>query len=154
MRPHWAVIRTAHIGTLTLPNAGETWSNRNSWCRSLLVSYKAKHTLTIRVKVKVTQSCPTLCDPRDCIFHGILQARILEWVAVPIPRGSFQTRDQTQASRTAGGFSTHQLSHQGYTVLTVLAVASHPVGKHCPVTLSQQICPRPCYITTQCYYLS
>ena len=35
------------------------------------------------VKVKVIQSCPTLCDPRDHIVHGILQARILEWVAIP-----------------------------------------------------------------------
>ena len=32
-------------------------------------------------KVKVAQSCPTLCDPMDCIVHGIMQARILEWVA-------------------------------------------------------------------------
>ena len=30
------------------------------------------------VKVKVTQSCPTVCDPMDCIVYGILQARILE----------------------------------------------------------------------------
>ena len=34
-------------------------------------------------KVKVTQSCPTLCDPMNYTFHGILQARILEWVAFP-----------------------------------------------------------------------
>ena len=33
--------------------------------------------------VKVVQSCPTLCDPMDYIVHGILQARILEWVAFP-----------------------------------------------------------------------
>ena len=33
--------------------------------------------------MKVAQSCPTLSDPMDCIVHGILQARILEWVAVP-----------------------------------------------------------------------
>ena len=32
-----------------------------------------------KVKVKVVQSCPTLCDPMDFIVHGILQARILEW---------------------------------------------------------------------------
>ena len=44
------------------------------------------------VKVKVTQSCPTLCDPMDCV-HGILQARILEWVAFPFSRGSSQPRD-------------------------------------------------------------
>ena len=45
------------------------------------------------VKMKVIQSCPTLCDPMDCIVHGILQARILEWVAVPFSRGSSQPRD-------------------------------------------------------------
>ena len=37
-------------------------------------------------KVKVTQSCPTLCDPMDYTVLGILQARILEWVAFPISR--------------------------------------------------------------------
>ena len=36
-------------------------------------------------EVTVAQSCPTLCDPMDCIVHGILQARILEWVPVPSP---------------------------------------------------------------------
>ena len=35
--------------------------------------------------MKVTQSCPTPCDPMDCAVHGVLQARILEWVAVPSP---------------------------------------------------------------------
>ena len=37
-------------------------------------------------KVKVAQSWPTLCDPTDCTVHGILQARILEWVAFPFSR--------------------------------------------------------------------
>ena len=46
-----------------------------------------------QVKVKVTQLCPTLCDPMDCIVHGILQARILEWVAFLFSRGSSQSRD-------------------------------------------------------------
>ena len=36
---------------------------------------------------KATQSCPTLCDPVDYTVHGILQARILEWVAFPFSRG-------------------------------------------------------------------
>ena len=39
------------------------------------------------VKVKVTQSCQILCDPMDYTVHEILQARILECVAVPSPRG-------------------------------------------------------------------
>ena len=55
------------------------------------------------VKVKVSQSCPTLCDPMDYTVHGILQARILEWVAFPFSRGSSQPRDRIQASRIAGG---------------------------------------------------
>ena len=54
--------------------------------------------------VKVAQSCPTLCNPVDYTVHGILQARILEWVAFPFSRGSSQSRDWTQVSHTAGGF--------------------------------------------------
>ena len=38
------------------------------------------------MKVKVTQSCPALCDPMDYTVHGILQARIMEWVALPFSR--------------------------------------------------------------------
>ena len=64
------------------------------------------------MKVKVAQSCPTLCEPMDYIVHGILQARILDWVAFPFFRGSSQPRDQTQASHVAGRFF-YQLSHQG-----------------------------------------
>ena len=52
----------------------------------------------MKVKVKVTQSCPTLWDPMDYRVHGILQARILEWVAFPFSRGSSQPRDRTQVS--------------------------------------------------------
>ena len=51
------------------------------------------------VKVTVVQWCPTLCYPL-----GILQARILQWVAFPFSRGSSQLRDRTQVSHTAGGF--------------------------------------------------
>ena len=40
------------------------------------------------VKLKAAQSCLTLCDPMDYTVHGILQAKILEWVAVPFSRGS------------------------------------------------------------------
>ena len=64
-----------------------------------------------KVKVKVAQSCPTLCDLMDYTVHGILQARILEWIAVAFSRGSLQPRDQTQVSCIAGGFF-YQLSHK------------------------------------------
>ena len=60
-----------------------------------------------KVKVKVAQACPTLCDPMDSAVHGILQARILEWVAVPSSRESSQPRDQTHVSYIAGGFFTN-----------------------------------------------
>ena len=49
--------------------------------------------------VKVTQSCLTLCDPMDYIVHGILQARILEWVAFPFSRVSSQPREQNIMKR-------------------------------------------------------
>ena len=58
------------------------------------------------LKVKVTQSCSTFCDPMDCAVHGILQARILDWIAGPFSRGSSQPGDQTQVSCIAGGFFT------------------------------------------------
>ena len=62
-------------------------------------------------EVKAAQSCPTLCDPMDCSLPGssvlgILQARLLGWVAVPFSRGSSQPRDRTQVSRIADGFFT------------------------------------------------
>ena len=60
----------------------------------------------MKVKEKVAQSCLTLCDPMAYIVHGILQARILEWVAFPFSRGSSQPRDQTQVSCIAGRFFT------------------------------------------------
>ena len=61
------------------------------------------------MKVLVAQLCPTLCDLKDCSpagssVYGILQARILEWVAIPFSRGSSQPRDGSQVSCTAGRF--------------------------------------------------
>ena len=55
----------------------------------------------------VAQSYPTLCNPMNYTVHGIFQARILKWVAVPFSRGSSQPRDQTQVSHIAGGFFTN-----------------------------------------------
>ena len=57
------------------------------------------------VKVKVTQSCPTLHDSMDMV-HGILQASILEWVAIPFSRGSSQPRVGTWVCRIADRFFT------------------------------------------------
>ena len=57
--------------------------------------------------MKVAQLRPTLCDPVDYTVREILQARILEWVAVPFSRGSSQPRDRTQVSLIAGGLFTN-----------------------------------------------
>ena len=68
------------------------------WCNFYLHSKMGK--------VKVAQSCLTLCSSMDYIVHGVLQARILEWVAFPFSRESSQLRDHTQVSHIAGRFIT------------------------------------------------
>ena len=65
------------------------------------------YSVYVSVKVKIAQSCLTFYDPMDCSpsgssVHGILQARILEWVAIPFSRGSSQPGAQTQVSCFAG----------------------------------------------------
>ena len=67
---------------------------------------KSQHSI---VAVLVIQSCTTICDtvdgsPTGCSVHGILQARILEWVVIPFFRGSSQPRDWTQVSCITGRF--------------------------------------------------
>ena len=58
-------------------------------------------------KIKFAQLCPTLHDPMDCTVHGILQAKILEWVAYPFSRGSSQPRNWTGVSCITGRFFTN-----------------------------------------------
>ena len=62
--------------------------------------------------VKFAQLCLTLYDPMDYTVHGILQARILEWVAVPFSRGSSQPRDQTPGLLHCK-WIIYQLNHKG-----------------------------------------
>ena len=77
------------------PSSSLDWNNTTSF-----------FFLILKVKVKVVQLCPTLCDPVDYIGHGILQARILAWVAFPFSRGSSQPRDWTQVSCIVNWFFT------------------------------------------------
>ena len=56
---------------------------------------------------KESESQLVMSDPMDFTVHGILQARILEWVAFPLSRGFSQPRDRTRVSRIAGGFFTN-----------------------------------------------
>ena len=95
--------------------------NTRVCCHFLLQCMKVKS------QSEVTQSCPTLCNPMDCSWpgssvRGILQARILEWVAMPSSRESSQPGDQTQVSCTAGRL--YHLSHQGSPRLFTLPITS------------------------------
>ena len=90
-------MRTKHFSVTFIPNTIH-WKIR-------LLPEKVK------VKVLVTQSCLTLCKPMHCgppssSVHGILQARMLEWIAMRSSRGSSQPRNQTQVSHIAGRFFT------------------------------------------------
>ena len=80
--------------------------------------FKRSTLVKVKVKAKGAQSCPSLCDPIDCppatSVHGILQARILEWVAIPFSRGSSQLRDRTWAYMNCRQIL-YSLSHQGST---------------------------------------
>ena len=67
-------------------------------------------------EVKVAHSPPTLCDPMDYTVHGILQGRILEWVAFPFSRGSSQPRDWTQVSGIVGGFFTRWATNEALNI--------------------------------------
>ena len=64
------------------------------WYRSIPISIYMQY----ESEVKVSRPCPTLCDPKDYTVHGILQARILECIAIPFSRGSSQPRDRTHVS--------------------------------------------------------
>ena len=75
------------------------------------IKKKISNTHSMLVKVLVAQLCLTLCNPLDysppgSSVHGILQARILEWVAILFSSGSSWPRDWTQVSCTAGRFLT------------------------------------------------
>ena len=76
-----------------------------------------KHQLLFSVKTEVAQSHLTLCDPLDDTVHGILQARILQWVAVPQPR------DRTHGSWMAGGFFTNWVTRESQVKLFPLDFA-------------------------------
>ena len=58
----------------------------------------------------------------DCIVHGILQARRLEWVAFPFSRGSSQPRDWTQVSRIAGRFFTSWATREAQELINQMTI--------------------------------
>ena len=83
----------------------------------IIPSFKMFIILYMCVYIVAAQSCLTLCEFMYCSqpgssVHGILQARILEWVAIPFSKGSSPARDQMLMSYTADGFFIIR-SHQG-----------------------------------------
>ena len=138
---------TAHgILQARIPELGAiSHSRRSSWprgrthiycisCIGRWIPYQWRY-----LKVQVTQSCPTLCNPMDYRVHGILQARILEWVSFPFSRGSSPPRDRTQVSGTAGGFFTSWATREacykvGQHPSPILASEGHTLGTNLKIT--------------------
>ena len=92
------------------------------------------------VKVKVAQLCLTLCHPMDLV-HGILQARILEWIAFPFSRGSSQPRDRTQVSLIAGRFFTNWATREAHGTSDSKMKRSIFAFKSFPVSPTQKSSP-------------
>ena len=93
---------------------------------------------TEKWKVKVAQSCPALCDPMNYTVHGILQARILEWVAFSFSRGSSQIRDQTQVSHIAGRFFTNWATREAHVCIEKDSKCGLVMSIHPPPQLGSQ----------------
>ena len=85
----------------------QTWERIKGYCFKTLSGHE----------VKVAQLCPTLCDPMDYTVYGVLQARMLKWVAFRFTRVSSQTRDQTQVSCIAGRFFTGWATREAQVVI-------------------------------------
>ena len=120
---HWCSLGwgSKHHGSFSLPLSR---SQRSAVRQTILLLSRGwgkikrlssfEHSVCVCVCVcvcEVPQSCPTLCHPMDCSLpgfsvHRILQARILEWVAISFSRASSRPRDRTQVFCTAGRFFT------------------------------------------------
>ena len=77
------------------------------------------------VKTLVTWSCPALCNTMDSSVHGILQARILKWVAIPFSRGFSWPRDWTLISHTGGRFLAVWATREAHILVTTVKFQCH-----------------------------
>ena len=82
------------------------------YSRKILCLFTDLDSSSMKVKVKVTQLCLTLCDPIDSTVHGILQARLLEWVVIPFSRVIFPSQGLNPGLPHCRQIL-YQLSHQG-----------------------------------------
>ena len=103
-----------------------------------------------KVKTWVAQSCLTLCNPMDCStpgtsVHGFLQARILEWVAIPFFRGSSQLRDRSQVTCIPGRFFTVWATYNSCLLLYLkCSPLPEPHGYTLLSSFEDFILPSPC----------
>ena len=118
-RPYWPVTKFWQWIWTTLIGKLECHVSMNGVLMQNVLSYGG---------VKVAQLCPTLCDPMDYRVHGILQARILGWLAVSFSRGSSWPRDQTQVSHIAGGFFTHWATREARLDDNIQSVLKTPLN--------------------------
>ena len=113
---------------------------KDVWVCKIWASYLYVN-LTMVCCAQMLQSCPTLFDPMDCSLpgssvHGILKARVLEWVAIPFSRGSSPPRVWTWVSCIAGRFFTNWATREApallYFILFTWLMSVLPVGFYVP----------------------
>ena len=117
----WKTNTTLQINFASIENKDKEKLEMLNSSSGSHIRQKCESTQNIREKWKmgifkmhcvlIAQLCLTLCDPRDCSppgfsVHGILQARILEWTAIPFSRGTSQHKYQTLVSYLVGRFFT------------------------------------------------
>ena len=120
----WRIRRNSCVDKLSIRLCLALWMNlfmkstyHINWTQS------CSDALPQLVLVLVAQSCPVLCNPFDYIplgfsVHGMLQARILEWVSLPFSRGSSQARDWTWVSHITGSFLTIWTTRPFYRIVS------------------------------------
>ena len=125
--------RVGHDWVTELNSTGKTWDISNSTLGGLLF-------------VLVAQSCLTLCNPMSCSppgssIHGVLQARILEWIAIPFSRRSSQPRDWTWVSCIGGRFFTIWATRGGCYIVGPCYLFTFYISQFSSVA---QLCPTLC----------
>ena len=116
----------------------------------LILVLMANAQTSVSLCVSVARSCPTLCDPVVCSLpgssvHGILQARMLEWVAIPFSRASSSSRDQTQVFRIAGRFFTIWATREALSVSQVRKISDVKLEAK-PHPIDESILPPECSV--------
>ena len=113
----WMKSKNDELETCVRCSQKSLWRWQRHWEQRCMKNTVSRNVKMGKVEVLVAPSCPTLCNPMDCSppgssVHGILQARTLEWVAMPFSRGSSWPTDHIQVSCIAGGFFTIQAMDQ------------------------------------------